>query len=240
MRLRSRIWLAIFMALTPLALTLPMPDAALAVNGQGFNQIIAAARSYNGAGFAGETSYGVYYPGATNPGGINSQTSNTPYGLNQDNVPGYAEAGAVKVCNFLNDCKLHPYASWQKLDGSGTAQTILTNITLVEGWNYGYSTYFIGNNHWLMQYEDGNGWHQIANVDLGMSQTFTLIGSGGESTCTTYNCPLGTVYTSANQQYGADGTTNWWGWCYTFVRNNTPITGQPSPCGSNFTWSVSF
>ena len=144
-------------------------------------------------------------------------------------APPFIEVGPTKDCRV--DCGLHPYSSWEGVNGNANMHVDTTRWLAAGGW-YRYQVYFIGNNQWQTVYCDGNGCGSLDTQDLGTSYSIPYIADGGESGNTSW--PIGSFTTSNNQHW----TSTWTYWCYTSVTNN--VGGAISGCGPSIDWSVSY
>jgi hypothetical protein len=161
-----------------------------------------------------------------------------PTGITNNSSVGpiYVEAGPIKSCQRNDDCRPHPYASWEDNYGNNTLR-IVTTYLLGSGGRYNYKVYYIGNSQWQAQYCDGDGCHNLGvPINLAYNRALPYVVSGGESSC--LSCPIGTVLTSSNK-YNPGGVDTWTLWCYSYVRKN--VDGSITACDSrSHSWTVKF
>lgn len=191
-------------------------------------------RNSESQGYGGVDAYVSFTPNSS----VDGWWVAAPTALGQATSAPYIESGPYYECGFPgDDCKIHPYMSYQDSSGNG-AKTVDTTVILASGGNYQYSSYFVGNNDWSSFYEDGNGWHQVNSVNLGTSTSLTYVMSGGEGQC--MYCKIGSVY-SSGAQYELGGTTTWYNWCYSNAWVSVSGSGASvSACGSNHDWTSAF
>jgi len=144
-------------------------------------------------------------------------------------VDTFIESGPIKACDI--DCGLYPYSTWKR-SGGNVGRFTDTSANLSPGGNYGYKSYFFGNNQWQSQFCDAYGCRGLASPDLG-TDSLPYVATAGESDPGSIRWG---VYMVSAAKYKAYNEASWEYWCYTQVYTNV-VGGKVSPCVNN-SWSI--
>jgi hypothetical protein len=189
-------------------------------------QVPGEVGSYHGA-----SAYIRYYPSSS------AVTATGAFVAVSDLTRLFMESGAQKNCS-VSDCQLHPYTSWQDVNGVGD-QFIDQSVFLgIDQW-YQYAVYNININTYRGQWCSGVGCFVLMERNLGINVGMTHVVSGGETAFAGHR--IGSLVTSDNH-FLLYGSTTWQPWCWTHVTNNlAAFGGSISGCNpAAYEWSVSY